>query len=87
MTEQTQTPERPRLKRFLSFDKLDKRSCVSVLAPLRYLIKNPRHEWLGIEAFSLKAYRMRENKSHAPPVLHPKGLGIKPTVRALSRFM
>jgi hypothetical protein len=31
-----------------------------------------------IEAFSLKAYRMWGNKSPTPPVLRPKGRGIKP---------
>ncbi|MDR1400105.1 MAG: hypothetical protein LBJ41_09305 [Treponema sp.] len=45
---------------------------------IRLSIKNPRHEWRGIEAFSLKAYRMRGNKSPALPVLRPKGWGIKP---------
>jgi hypothetical protein len=41
-------------------------------------IKNPRHEWRGIEDFSLKSLRMRGNNSPAPPVLRPEGRGIKP---------
>ena len=41
-------------------------------------IKNPRLKGRGIEDFSLKYLRMRGNKSPSPPVLRPKGRGIKP---------
>ena len=44
---------------------------------LIFINKESRHERRGIEAFSLKAYRMWGNKSPAPPVLRPKGQGVK----------
>jgi hypothetical protein len=44
----------------------------------QFCIKNPRRKQRGIEDFSLKSSRMRVNKSPVPPVLRPKGRGIKP---------
>jgi hypothetical protein len=41
-------------------------------------IKNPRRERRGIKDFSLKSMCLRGNRSPAPPVLRPKGRGIKP---------
>jgi hypothetical protein len=39
------------------------------------IIKNPRRKQRGIEDLSLKALRMRGNKSPAPPVVPPQGAG------------
>ena len=41
-------------------------------------IKHPRRERRGIEDFFLKSLCIRGNKSPVPPVLRPKGRGIKP---------
>jgi hypothetical protein len=45
----------------------------------RLKINNSRRKRRGIEDFSLSSLRMWWNKSPTPPVLRPKGRGIKPT--------
>ena len=47
-------------------------------------IKNLRHEWRDIEAFSLKAYRMRGTNPPRPQFYAPRGGGLNPTKGAVA---